>query len=212
MTLINQTCHGAGVSFTALLTVLVAHSLAKCIPDYPRFNCTTAMSFRRFTNTSQNAMVNYVSSFTHRFSSAGESGHIPCGEFSWAAVRKCNAEIKVATSSPRNQRVGLLRFVSKYDGYFLKQVGHQREYSFQISNLGVVDVPNDDAASIDKIIFTQSSSVTGAALAYSIASVKGGDVIIATTWQKGVVEYELEERVRETLEMELDSFTNSRLN
>jgi hypothetical protein len=212
MTLINQTCHGAGVSFTALLTVLVARSLAKCIPDYPRFNCTTAMSFRRFTNTDQNAMVNYVSSFTHRFSAAGGSGRVPCGEFSWDAVRKCNAEIKAATSSPRNHRVGLLRFVSKYDGYFLGQVGHQREYSFQISNLGVVDVPKDGAAGIDKIIFTQSSSVTGSALVYSVASVKDGDVIIATTWQKGVVEYDLEERVRETLEMELDSFANSRLN
>jgi hypothetical protein len=149
-------------------------------------------------------MVNYVSSFGHHFSSAGESGYIPCGEFSWDAVRKCNAEIKGATSSPKNHRVGLLRFVSKYDGYFLKQVGHQREYSFQISNLGVVDVPHDGATSIDQIIFTQSSSVTGSALAYSIASVKGGDVIIATTWQKGVVEYELEERVRGTLEMELN--------
>jgi hypothetical protein len=212
MTLINQTCHTAGVSFTALLTVLVARSLAKCIPDYSRFNCTIAMSFRRFTNTSQNTMVNYVSSFGHHFSSAGESGYIPCGEFSWEAVSKCHNEIKAATSSPQNHRVGLLRFVSKYDGYFLKQVGHQREYSFQISNLGVMDVPKDGPASIDKTIFTQSSSVTGSALVYSIASVKGGDVIIATTWQKRVVAYELEERVRETLEMELDSFTNSRFN
>jgi hypothetical protein len=75
-----------------------------------------------------------------------------------------------------------------------------------------MDVPKDGPASIDKIIFTQSSSVTGSALVYSIASVKGGDVIIATTWQKGLVAYELEERVRETLEMELDSFTNSRFN
>jgi hypothetical protein len=78
--------------------------------------------------------------------------------------------------------------------------------------LGVVDAPKDGAAGIDKIIFTQSSSVTGSALVYSVASVKDGDVIIATTWQKGVVEYDLEERVRETLEMELDSFANSRLN
>jgi hypothetical protein len=45
---INQLCRENGVTFTALLTVLIARSLSKCRSEFRHF----AMSFRRFTGTS----------------------------------------------------------------------------------------------------------------------------------------------------------------
>jgi hypothetical protein len=173
------------------------------------------MSFRRFTGTDQKAMVCYVSAFSHQFSSSGESNYIPCsGDFSWNAVETCHREIKVATASPRNQKIGLLRFLSDYEGFFRKQVGQEREFSFEISNVGGMDVESgvDHCAGIDRIIFSQSSNVVGSALAFSIASVNGGDLAIALTWQKGIVEDDLAVKVLQTLEAELAAFACSQTN
>jgi hypothetical protein len=173
------------------------------------------MSFRRFTGTDQKAMVCYVSAFSHQFSSSGESNYIPCsGDFSWKPVETCHREIKVATASPKNQKIGLLWFLSDYEGFFRKQVGQQREFSFEISNVGVMDVESGggDCAGIDRIIFSQSSNVVGPALAFSIASVMGGDLGIALTWQKGIVEDDLAVKVLQTLEAELASISGSQPN
>jgi hypothetical protein len=160
-------------------------------------------------------MVCYVSAFSHQFSSSGESNYIPCsGDFSWNAVETCHREIKVATASPRNQKIGLLRFLSDYEGFFRKQVGQEREFSFEISNVGGMDVESgvDHCAGIDRIIFSQSSNVVGSALAFSIASVNGGDLAIALTWQKGIVEDDLAVKVLQTLEAELAAFACSQTN
>lgn len=203
MTAINQLCRQHGVTFTALLTVQIARVLAKCIPNYPRFKCQVAMSFRRFTGTDQKAMVCYVSSFSHRFSTSSEPNYIPCARFSWDAVQSCYQEIREATSRPKNHKVGLLRFVRDYEGFFTKQARHQREDSFQVSNVGVMDTEGGDRAAIDRVIFSQSSNVIGSALVFSVASVKGGDLAIALTWQEGIVEVELAENVLKTLEAEL---------
>ena len=211
ITAITQRCRDSGVTFTALLTVLIARILAKCLPHVSRFNCQTAMSFRRFTGTDQKAMVCYVSSFGHRFSSSSQSNYIQCGAFSWDAVKACHHEIKAATSNSRNHKVGLLRFVNNYEEFFWKQVGKPRATSFEVSNVGVMDA-EQGRASIDHMIFSQSSNVTGAALVFSIASAKGGDLVVSLTWQKGVVEEELAENVLKALEGELGSFAGSLLN
>ena len=208
ITAIQQRCREFGVTFTALLTVLIAHALVKCLPHVSRFNCQTAMSFRRFTGTDQKAMVCYVSSFGHRFSSSSLSNYIQCGAFSWDAVKACHHKIKGATLNSRNHKVGLLRFVNNYETFFREQVGQPRETSFEVSNVGVMDV-EQGRASIDRMIFSQSSNVIGAALVFSIASVKGGDLAISLTWQKGIVEEELAEKVLKVLERELDSVAGS---
>ena len=203
---LSNLCRQRNVTITSLLTVLIARALAQTFPKYTRFTNTTAMSFRRFTGTDKRAMVNYVSSFYHRFSSTTSQDSIQCGgEFNWEAVKVCHQEIKNATAGPKDQIVGLLKFMNDYESWFLKKVGQNREHSFQVSNVGVIDgcEMSEDKPWIKRIIFSQSSSVTGAALVFNIASAKGGDMAIALTWQEGIVEVELAEKVLDTLEVHL---------
>ena len=203
-------CRKHNVTITSLLTVIIARVLAETFPQYTRFTNTTAMSFRRFTGTDNRAMVNYVSSFGHRFSSTATHDHIQCGgEFNWDAVKVCHQEIKNATASPKNQQVGLLKFLNDYEGWFRKKVGQNREHSFQVSNVGVIDgqKTGKDNPWIERMIFSQSSSVTGAALVFSIASAKGGELAIALTWQEGIVEVESAEKVLDILELHLHRLT-----
>jgi hypothetical protein len=201
-----------GVTLTSLLSVIIARLLATTYPEYQRFSSTTAMSFRRFTGMGKRAMVIYVSSFSHRFSSVRKAGYIDCGgTFSWDAVRACKQEIDAATASPKNQKVGLLRFLDDYAGFLRKKVGSKREYSFEVSNVGVMDGLDDHAnvVRVKRVLFSQSSNVTGAAYVFSVASVKGGDLVVGLTWQDGIVEAELAQKVLLGLDTELRSLANT---
>jgi hypothetical protein len=181
-------CREKGTTITAFIIVVIAGILSRMYPNN-KFSSTIAMSFRRFTGTDDTAIVNYVSSYSGLFDGA---------QFSWEAVRRCQTEIKGATSSAKNQRVGLLRFVNDYKGFFLNQVGKKRENSFEISNVGVFDAK--------RVIFSQSSNVIGAPYVFSIAT--GKEMAIALTWQEGIISTEEAEEMLGQLKIDLHSLTN----
>jgi Alcohol acetyltransferase len=206
-----EKCRQHDVTLTALLTVTIARVLAKVYHDYNRFNCTCAMSFRRFTGTGDRAMCVYVTSYTQKFSTDSLAGYIPCDTFSWDAIQSCFKEIKSATASPANQQVGLLNFVDNYAGFFKGKLGKEREYSFEVSNVGVFD-PRDQSVDdgnlngrvkLDRILFSQGSNVISPGLVFCVASAKGGELGIGLTWQEDVVVKEDAEKVLKELEAEL---------
>jgi hypothetical protein len=90
-------------------------------------------------------------------------------------------------------------------------VGSKREYSFEVSNVGVMDGLDDHAnvVRVKRVLFSQSSNVTGAAYVFSVASVKGGDLVVGLTWQDGIVEAELAQKVLLGLDTELRSLANT---
>ena len=196
-------CRSNNTTITALITVTIANIIAQVYPQYSRFTSVGAMSFRRFTGTDKSQIVNYVSSFSHKFSRVPQAGYIPCGSFSWDAVQSCHEDIKAATASARNQKVGLLRYANDYANYFRKLVGKKREYSFEVSNVGVLSQNGESV--IKRVIFSQCSSVTGAAYVFSVATVEGGDMAIALTWQDGIIKTETAETVLSQLETDLNS-------
>lgn len=198
-------CRSNNTTITALITVTIANILAQIYPQYSRFTSVGAMSFRRFTGTDKSQIVNYVSSFSHKFSRVSQAGYIPCSSFSWNAVQSCHEDIKAATASAKNQKVGLLRYVNDYANYFRKRVGKKRDYSFEVSNVGVLSQNSESV--IKRVIFSQSSSVPGAAYVFSVATAEGGDMAIALTWQDGIIETETAETILSQLETDLNSFT-----
>ena len=207
MDVLLRLCRENNVTITSLLVVVIARVLAKIYPSYQRFTCKTAISLRRFTGTDERAMVSYVSSIRHYFSSARRTGYIDCGgNFSWSAVRACRQDINAATASPKNQVIALLRFLDNHVGWFRKQVGAKRADSFEVSNIGVMDGGLDDqskVAKIKRILFSQSSNVMGPAYIFSVATAKGGDLAIGLTWQDGIVDIESVQKVLVGLAAEL---------
>jgi hypothetical protein len=165
------------------------------------------MSFRRFTQADTRDMVNYVSSISHRFSSKSKAGYINCGgNFSWNAVRACKREIDAATASPKNHGLGLLRYLNDYGTWLRSRIGQERLESFEVSNIGVMDGGLDhqsNVAKVKRILFSQSSNVMGPAYVFNIATVKGGDLAIALTWQDGILNDEVAENVLVGLDTEL---------
>ena len=87
--------------------------------------------------------------------------------------------------------VGLLKFVSNFPPFFYGKLGNKRDYAFEVSNIGVLDGGVGEGrkgkVSFDRIMFTSSQSCYGAPFCFCIASAKCGDLVVALSWEKGVV-------------------------
>jgi hypothetical protein len=73
----------------------------------------------------------------------------------------------------------------------LGKLGQRRECSFELSNLGAVDVghyPDRPGAKITQIVFSQTASAISVPINFNFSAVKGGEGLIYTvTWQKGAL-------------------------
>jgi len=198
-------CQHNKVTITPLLTVLLARHLANAYPTYSRFLGTIAIQLRRFTGASNRQMVDQVSGVTVNCSTKGERGYISCNLVDWKAVRACRAVIDGAAKSPANQITILLKFLSNVEGFFRSKVGKDRSWSYELSNVGLVDgsLYSDGIAKFRRLVFSQSANVNEAPYVFSMASVKGGDMAISLTWQEGVLEEAKAKQVMEALLGEL---------
>ncbi|XEV02466.1 hypothetical protein FSHL1_007753 [Fusarium sambucinum] len=106
---------------------------------------------------------------------------------------------------PKNDTIGLAKFITDWKSY-LKENSKTRTHSWEVSNLGVIqgELPGDtgtrDCWKLEDATFTQSVSVTGPALTFSVISVKGRGLTLSCSWQIGVVDDGLVEGVSNDLE------------
>ena len=92
-----------------------------------------------------------------------------------------------------DQPLGLLRYAPSIRGWLQGKLGSRRDSSYEVSNLGVLDVADDEAQqqrdgyTIAKAIFAQPGNVLHAPLDFNLDTVKGGPMTIAVTWQEGAL-------------------------
>lgn len=88
------------------------------------------------------------------------------------------------------------------DAYCAAAMEGERGASYELSNLGVVDVPirsPGSAVQLEKLVFSQCAMVTGAAIGVNVVGVRGGPLTMTLTWQEGAVEYELMKSLQNVL-------------
>lgn len=91
--------------------------------------------------------------------------------------------------------------------------GKSRVYAFGVSNIGVFEGNISNHVKLNRIIPSQSSGVGGSAYQFILASVKGGEMTIALTWQENIVDWQrLAEKVLYNLENQLYRFAYPQLN
>ncbi|KAF8543213.1 hypothetical protein BDD12DRAFT_874835 [Trichophaea hybrida] len=73
-------------------------------------------------------------------------------------------------------------------------IGGRREYGgIEVSNVGVFD-GGGGVWMVESMFFSQCASIVGAAVQFSVVSVKDGEIVIGVSWQEGVVSGEAVER------------------
>jgi hypothetical protein len=207
---LTRQCRQNGVTVTPLLSVIIARLLARRYPTAGLLTGTIALSLRRFTGVDDRKIVNYVASVTTRFATRPKSGYLfasGSSPFDWGVVRSCKKAIDAVAMSPADQDTILLRFLKDYSGWFKKRIGKRREASFELSNIGTVGGEGDPAR-FTRIIFSQCASVTGPPYVFCIATVNGGDMAVALTWQDGIVEDQAARELLAALEGEIHTLAN----
>ncbi|EKV09915.1 hypothetical protein PDIG_28030 [Penicillium digitatum PHI26] len=206
---IRDRCRQKGTTITALLQTIVARSLfARIPPEFTQLVCTGALSSRRWLPEiiTDESMGVWVQDYEETYSRAAVAPSD--GSFPWAEARRSRKTIEsVLSRRGGNASTSLLQFVDDFQQELcLSKVGKDRDKSFEVSNVGVLDPQtNPDLPSINGMVFSQCASVMGNAI--EVSAVTGGDgcLVLAVSWQQGVVEADLINEVVESIKQELNS-------
>ena len=240
-------CREEKTSLTALITVLVARKLAAMYPTHSRFKGSVPFSMRKFTGHTPCDMGALISAVQPYFSSelkpprgyiscrsaSISSTSTPCGQSSkgrkedeelWSSARACKLFIENGASSPANQNVGMLHFVTDFAKYFLGQLGTKRNNAFEVTNIGILDggvradrETEGDATSttnneenkvkervtFDRVMFSGSLNTQGEPFLVATATAKNGFMTVAICWATGVVSDEEAADLKMGLEQQL---------
>jgi hypothetical protein len=201
-------CRIEGTTITALLQVIVARSIFAHIPaHFTRLACSGAISCRRWLpDISEDAMGVWVQDYEEAYSRAAV---LPSDDsFPWAETRRSRKTIEsVLKMKGKNASTSLLQFVDDYQNELcLSKIGKERDKSFEVSNIGLM-VPKTDPEmpSINGVVFSQSASVVGSAIEVSAATSGDGCMVLAISWQQGVVEAGLINEAVESIKQDMYS-------
>jgi hypothetical protein len=229
-----DTCRQHGTTLTGLMHALIAVSMATRLSEIkaPAFLCGTPVCLRQFQKPGHPSIdmnktaINSVAYWPFRFD--GELVAKVREQINEAQTKpdmNTNLEATVWSSAKairdglsakldfgtKNDHIGLAKFVKDWQS-FVKDHGKTRSYSWEISNLGVIQGRADgdgDKWSIESATFTQTAPTFGSALTFSVISVKGGGLVVTNTWQVGVVDEELALGVSSDVEGWLNELGNT---
>ncbi|OAP55345.1 hypothetical protein AYL99_10318 [Fonsecaea erecta] len=225
-TAFKDVCREHGTTITAALQTLIAGALFSHLSEkFTKLACSGALSARRFlptdagiTDDSMGVWVLGMSdtytrdNFRQRGSGSGQ------GEYDllpWTEAQRSRRNIEhVLSLEGRNTEVGLLGYVNDYQQeLFLSKVGKDRDASFDVSNLGVFKPATatvsegSQEVEIGRMLFTQSPGVTAGVFQVSVVTGPDGCLVLGVTWQNGVVDDELVEKVMESVKEEVERLT-----
>lgn len=207
-----QKCKQAKITLTTLLHVLICTSLRRGInEDVPGFRSVTPMSVRQHTGASKRDIVDHVSFLTSYVSRAELEkiqGCEPGSTAEWEHIielaQSFGSDISTkAGQFPHGSMVTSLSRIQDLVSHFRSQGGTERMYTYEVSNLGStsdISPPGGSNLKLEKLIFTQCAVVAGPAIVFNCVSTRGGPLVFSITWQEGIVEGSLVDRVVGELE------------
>jgi hypothetical protein len=224
---ILKRCREHSTTLTPLLHILVLHSLAKRLPDTEHakagFSAVTPISLRRLLPPGgkkgfhpDESMGVVLVGQTHRFAADAvrqirkQGGTESAENLVWDLTSSLSDEIKQkVVTLPNDDAIGLMAWVSDWNERWLKMVGKNRESTWEVSNVGAIDFEKDGAWMVDRVVFSQSGHVAGAAFSVSVAGVKGADLTITLSWQESIISDELADGLEEDLREWLTGFART---
>lgn len=193
-------CRTNKTTMTGLISVLIARKLALIYPTSTHFAASIPISLRKFTGHTARDMGCFVSDSKALFASEASpaAGYVGCAspftppsasdEALWESARQVKKSLDEKAATPKNQGVGLLKFVAgDFIKFFMDSLGTQRTYSFELTNLGGVDGAVGEAVSFDRVVFSAGGCTFAPPYGFQLVTAKGGDMCLNLKWESGVV-------------------------
>ncbi|KAJ9418678.1 hypothetical protein QL093DRAFT_2390000 [Fusarium oxysporum] len=201
-----------GTSLTGLLHALVLTSLSRRIPTAPAFISSTPISMRPYISPKadpaiKDALFGAVTGMSHEHSSSAVAAfqaakRVEINDLIWSHARKVKDELKKKTSTiPADDDMEVLATVTDWKALLRKKDGQPRPRSWEVSNVGTLSAPAEEAGkrSIHRMLFTNGVMVASDPMSVSVASVKNGPLTMGITWNDGIVEDKIIEGLKEDL-------------
>ena len=205
----RHTCRRHNSTITGALQTIVSRAFFTHLPEtFTQLKCNGPLSSRKFLPdiVTDDSIGVWIQDYDEYYSRDG----VMVDSFPWSEAQRSRRAIESTLSlQGTNASPNLLKYVNDFhQELFLSKVGKQRGSSFELSNIGVF-VPgrklNDDSSKphIGRMIFSQCASVTGCAVEISVISGGDGCLVLAFSWQTGVVKERLVSSVIETVKKEV---------
>ncbi|KAF7791034.1 hypothetical protein EIP86_001993 [Pleurotus ostreatoroseus] len=174
-------------------TVVLSRVLSTMVipKKYKTIGTSVAVSMRRFTGTSPEAMCDQASAIYTNvpFLRPPPDGR-PGESFPWSAAVECSNRLRNGLSKCR-EVIGLIKFLfyGNPRDYWFGQLGKKRERTLEYSNLGRL-APSKDKGEweIESMFFGQCDSIVGSAMKISIVGSPSGAVNTVFTWGEGAMD------------------------
>lgn len=154
-----------------------------------------------------------ISVVTHDFSSevltALRSPAADVDTLLWQHAAAIKSAIRArAATLPADDPISLLKYVSDWPSFWAKKKGQPRDYSWEVSNLGVLATTETeeeekerkpDQRTISRALFTNGIMVAGGPMSVSVVTVPDGPLTASITWNEGVVPDEVMRELAEDL-------------
>jgi hypothetical protein len=201
-------CRRHETTVTALLMVVIAEVVAGKTKGAKGIDGSAAISLRKFADgVGAEDMGTYISAMSCLFFRSNAKGKGKLGDgVEWEEAKRVKGLLAKGAGGTKNQFSAFLKVIPNMMKFLEGKAGQSREKSFEISNLGVVDFGSEkvdggeESVRCESVVFGQSANVIGAAYSFSVATVKGGELNVLLSWQKGVVE----ERIANAVMVELE--------
>ncbi|KAF2162137.1 hypothetical protein M409DRAFT_27520 [Zasmidium cellare ATCC 36951] len=192
-------CRKHNARLTGLLNYLTCRALARNLHvrgrEYARFITETALDLRRcLPDEYHESMGNFPSAISETVDiplSSLEAGKHELVSSDWEAVQTTTKLLSEKSSTLADQATGLLKFLSNYREWTIKQATSPMEASFGMSNLGTFDGSSKDNADssweVTDMVFSQSADATGPPFNLNVASGKHGSLMLVLSWMTGVL-------------------------
>jgi len=205
---IRENCRKENVTLQPFLQIIVGQAIAEAVPEAGALQCAAAISLRRYLkDVGPDDLGVWISAWSEIYTRQelieGE------GETAtpWDLVRR--AKTLVDREINRGTKDVLLAFM-KFDpdirASLLAKPGKPRANTYSVTNVGLFDggaQDERDGFKGEDMVFSQSSHVQGSALQYQVVGTKGGSLSLCVTWQEGVVDVDVVERINEKLRARL---------
>lgn len=181
-------CRKHQARLTGLLDYLVAKALSQTLnsrgKDYATFETMTAIDLRRCVSSGRDHMANYVSVVNNTITVEQTDQADDLSTSEWAIAAQLTAHLVTASQSLTDQPVGLLKYLSNFKEWTLKNARAPADTSFEVSNLAVFDGGSESNGGwrVEDMAFSQSASMTGPALNINTAGANSGALNITATW------------------------------
>ncbi|KAK3675124.1 Alcohol acetyltransferase [Recurvomyces mirabilis] len=202
-------CRKFRVRLTGLLAVLIAQSLRKALQargqEYMKFNAMLPIDLRRCMPGHGDVMANYPSGIEEKIV-INEASTEAMNEDDWAIARRITEKLASKSATRKDQLMSLLKYISNFREWIIKEATKPSDKSFELSNIGVFDPTmtersaapkQDDSAmsswQVQDVVFSQSALATGATLHVNVGSAMNGPLSITMTWWPGMLGVQDEE-------------------